>query len=201
MYKQNKLPYSFDSLEPYIDTHTLGLHYNKHQKKYLDKLNNLLEKNNYNYKYTLEELSNHITDFNIKDREDILFNLGGVINHNIYFESINPKQEKPNKYLENLINNKYGNYNNFKQEFKDKAMSLKGSGYTFLILKDKNIDIINLKNQDNPYYYNFIPLIGLDMWEHAYYINYENKKEIYIDNFFDIIDFNYANKKIETQLF
>lgn len=197
MYKLNELPYDYDELEPYIDTHTLGLHHNKHQQNYLNKLNKLLLKNNYNFIYPLEELSKHITDFNVSDREDILFNLGGVINHNIYFSSMNPKKCKPNVILNNMLIEKYNNYDNFKNEFKNKALSIKGSGYTFLVLdKNNNLDIINLNNQDNPYYYNLIPLIGIDMWEHAYYINYNNNKDLYIDNFFDVIDFSRANNII-----
>lgn len=194
MYKLENLPYEYDSLEPYIDTHTLGLHKNKHQKNYLNKLNELLIKNNYDFKYKLEELPKHINEFSEKDRENILFNLGGVINHNIYFKSMSPKKELPNNNLLKEINSKFGSYDNFKKKFKDKALSIKGSGYTFLVLKGNELDIVNLLNQDNPYNYNYIPIIALDMWEHAYYINYENKKDIYIDNFFEVIDFENANK-------
>ena len=85
-------------------------------------------------------------------------------------------------------------FNNFKDEFKKKAMSLKGSGYTFLVIDKNKLKIINLTNQDNPYYYNLIPLLAIDLWEHAYYLNYENKKDLYIDNFLEIIDFKEANK-------
>lgn len=192
MYKLQKLPYAYETLEPYIDTHTLGLHKNKHQQNYLNKLNELLIKNNYDFKYTIEQLPKHIDEF--KEKEDILFNLGGVINHDIYFNSISPNKEKPNDNLNKKIIQKYGSYGDFKKEFKSKALSIKGSGYTFLVLEGNELNIINLLNQDNPYNYDYIPLIGLDMWEHAYYINYENNKAIYIDNFFDIMDFKIANK-------
>ena len=197
MYKINDLPYDYDALEPFIDTHTLGLHYNKHQKNYLKKLNELLLKNNYNFKYSIEELTKYVSMFNDNDIEDILFNLGGVINHNLYFDSISPKKEEPNILLKNKINNNFGSYDNFKKLFKESALSLKGSGYTFLVLNNGNLKIVNLPNQENPYSYNLIPLITLDLWEHAYYINYENKKDLYIDNFFEIINFHKANKIIE----
>lgn len=193
MYKLKELPYEYDALEPYIDTHTLGLHYNKHQKKYLDNLNRLLQKNNYSFSYSLEELSRHINEFS-KDKEEILFNLGGVINHNIYFSSMSPKRVKPTGILLQKINDKYGSYEKFKNAFKEKALSLKGAGYTYLVLKNKELELIHLLNQDNPYNYNYIPIICIDMWEHAYYINYENYKEIYIDNFLEIVDFSEANK-------
>lgn len=194
MYKAKKLKYNYYSLEPYIDTHTLALHYNKHYKNYLDKLNLLLLKNNYDFRYSLEELSIHIDEFSLDDRNDILFNLGGVINHNIYFSSMSANKVEPNSLLMKKINDTFYNYDRFKKMFKEKALSLKGSGYTYLVLnKDNNLEIVNFSNQDNPYLYNLYPLIGFDMWEHAYYINYENKKDIYIDNFFDIIDFSSAN--------
>ena len=80
------------------------------------------------------------------------------------------------------------------KEFKTMALSLKGSGYTFLVLDGRKLKIVNLINQDNPYSYHYVPLIALDMWEHAYYLNYENKKDLYIDNFFDVISFAMANK-------
>lgn len=197
MYKINDLPYDYDALEPFIDTHTLGLHYNKHQKNYLKKLNELLIKNDYNFNYSIEELPKYVSMFNDDDIENILFNLGGIINHNLYFDSISPKKEEPNILLKNKINNNFGSYDNFKKLFKESALSLKGSGYTFLVLNNGNLKIVNLPNQENPYSYNLIPLITLDLWEHAYYINYENKKDLYIDNFFEIINFHSANEIIE----
>lgn len=196
MYKLEKLNYSYDELEPYIDSHTLGLHHNKHQQNYLKKLNELLIKNNYDFRYTLEELPKHIMEFNENDREDILFNLGGVINHNIYFKSISPNKELPSIFMNSLIINSFENYENFIKELKQKAMSLKGSGYTYLVLDKGKLKIINLFNQDNPYNYNLIPLLAIDLWEHAYYINYENKKDIYIDNLLEILDFKNANEII-----
>ena len=109
MYKRIDLPYLLQDLEPFIDIHTFGLHYYKHYQNYLNKLNELLIKNNYNYRYKLEELLFHINEFNIEDREDILFNLGGVINHNIYFLSIGYKnREKPIGRLLEYIDRKYG---------------------------------------------------------------------------------------------
>lgn len=196
MYKLEKLNYSYDELEPYIDSHTLGLHHNKHQQNYLKKLNELLIKNNYDFRYTLEELPKHIMEFDENDREEILFNLGGVINHNIYFKSISPNKELPSIFMNSLIINSFGNYENFIKELKQKAMSLKGSGYTYLVLDKGKLKIINLFNQDNPYNYNLIPLLAIDLWEHAYYINYENKKDIYIDNLLEILDFKNANEII-----
>ena len=99
MYKLSELPYDYDSLEPFIDTHTLGLHKNKHQKNYLNKLNELLVKNNYDFKYPIIELPFYINELNINNKEDIMFNLGGVINHDIYFYSMSKNKTSPNSRL------------------------------------------------------------------------------------------------------
>lgn len=196
MYKLDPLPYDYSDLEPFIDTKTLGLHHKKHQQTYLNKLNALLQKNNYMYNYSLVELLQHINEFNENDRENILFNLGGVINHNIYFRSISPKPRLPGHVLMGKIVKKYQSFEKFKDSFKKKALELKGSGYTFLVLDGNELNIINLKNQETPYSYNLIPLLGLDMWEHAYYLNYQNNKENYIDNFFNIVDFSIASRVV-----
>ena len=95
MYSLPKLPYLYQDLEPYIDTHTLGLHYNIHTKNYLNKLNELLNENKYDYRYNLNELIYHLDEFKPSIREDILYNLGGVLNHILYFNSMSPKIKKP----------------------------------------------------------------------------------------------------------
>lgn len=197
LYKLEKLPYRYEALEPFIDTHTLGLHHEKHEKNYLNKLNELLTKNNYKFNYELVELNFHLEEFNNEDQKDILFNLGGVINHELYFRSISPNKEKPNIFLQKKIEEDFGSMEEMKKRFKESALKLKGSGYTFLVIDEGKLKIVNLKNQKNPYYYNYIPLIGIDMWEHAYYLNYENKKELYIDAFLEIMDFKEANKIVE----
>lgn len=194
MYKLEKLSYSFSDLEPFFDTHTLGLHYHKHYQNYLNNLNKLLQKNNYNYKYSIIELTKHTSEFK-DDEANILFNLGGVINHNIFFKSISNVGVKPQANLLDKLNKTFNSFDNFKNEFIKSALSIKGSGYTFLCMdKDKNLKIVNFLNQDNPYSYNLIPLFAVDMWEHSYYINYENKKDIYLNNFFDVASFDFANK-------
>lgn len=197
MYKLQDLPFLYQDLEPYIDTHTVGLHHNKHERNYLNNLNNLLIKNNYHFNYNINELIYHINEFPIIDKENILFNLGGVLNHNLYWKSINPKKRlKPNMELKKDLEDKYSNIDNFLKKFKEKALELKGSGYTFLVLNNKNeLEIKNFKNQDLPQLLGYIPLFVIDMWEHAYYLNYKNNKSEYIDNFLQIADFSFANEK------
>ena len=195
LYQIYSLPYSTEALEPFIDTHTLGLHYQKHHKGYLKKLNDLLQKNNYQYQYPMELLKFHIDEFPQESQADILFNLGGVLNHIIYFQSMSSLQQEPNDFLQNKILNKFDSLDNFKKQFKESALKVKGSGYTYLLLdKNNNLLIKNYLNQDSPYFDELIPLLCIDVWEHAYYINYENKRDLYIDNFFEVMDFQYANQ-------
>ena len=163
---------------------------------YLNNLNKLLIKNNFDFKYNINELIYHINEFKKEDQENILFNLGGVLNHNLYWKSINPKKkQKPSMDLKNNLEKKYNSLEDFFKEFKDGALKLKGSGYTFLILNNNDeLEIINFKNQDLPQLQGYIPLFTIDMWEHAYYIKYENNKSEYIDNFLQISDFTFANE-------
>ena len=199
MYQKENLTYS--SLEPYISDRTLSIHYNNHYLKYLKNLNDLLIKENYNFKYTKEELFDHIDEFNISIRDKILFNLGGVVNHELYFYNIsNLKNNIPIGSIKKEIDKYYGNYETFKKEFKKMALELVGSGYTYLVInKNKELQIINMSNQESPYMYGMIPIIALDLWEHAYYLDYQNNKEKYIDTFFEIIDFNKINNLYEKE--
>ena len=199
MYKIKTLNYS--SLEPYIDNQTLDIHYNKHYKKYLDNLNKILDSINYDYKFNLKDLIKNINMFDESIRGEILYNASGVLNHELYFEilNINGKKIPTGKLLE-AINKKYGSFNNFVMEFITTSNNLKGSGFTFLVLNNNELEIINLPNQDNPYLYGMVPLIALDMWEHSYYLKYQNNKEQYIKNFFSIIDFNKIEEIYEKEI-
>ena len=194
MYESILLPYSYDSLEPFLSARTISIHYNKHYKNYLNNLNNLLNSVNYNYKYSKVDLIKHISDFPIEIRDDILFNLGGVINHELYFLGLGRKNNLPYDGILTAINKYYGSYDNFKIEFINTAKKLVGSGYTSLTIdKNNNLDIINTSNQETPYLYGLYPLITLDLWEHAYYLDYQNNKNAYIEAFFQNIDFSYIN--------
>lgn len=194
MYQLPQLPYLFQDLEPFIDTHTMGLHYYKHEQFYINKLNELLMYDNYDYRYNLGELLYHLNEFSERNREDILYNLGGVLNHNLYWKSMHPKRQKPFGSLKEQIKKQYGSFDRFKELFKESALKLKGSGYTFLVLdKNGNLDIINTFNQQTPLSLGLMPLFTIDMWEHAYYLNYKNEKKQYIDNFLEIADFANAN--------
>ena len=193
MYKKIKLNY--DSLEPVIDLQTLDLHYNKHYQKYLDNLNSLVG----NYSGSVIDIIKNIDAFPLNKRGEILYNAGGVYNHELYFKSMNNKPFTTNELVKALIL-KYGSLEKFQEEFIKVANKMVGSGYTFLVLKDNGFDIINMPNQENPYTYDMIPLLTLDLWEHAYYLKYYNNRNLYINNFFSIINFDNANEIYEKEI-
>ena len=192
-YKRITLDYK--SLEPYIDDRTLDLHYNAHYRNYTDKLNKYLNDINYDYKDSPEYLAKHIDILPMENRDKILFNLGGYLNHSLYFYNLTNKKKNIPIELLNLINKYFGSFSLFKEEFIDMAMEVKGSGYTFLVMdKNNKLRIINTSNQDTPYYYGFTPIMTIDVWEHAYYLKYTYLRKKYLENIFDIIDFDKVYK-------
>jgi len=201
MYTLNNIDYPYNALEPILSENTINIHHNKHHKKYLDNLNDLLNKNNYDYRYTKEELVNKIDIFPIQDRGNILFNLGGVLNHDLYFDIMGPNNHEIKGKFKDKVIKQYGSFNNFKNEFIKQTKFLVGSGYTFLVLnKENDLEIINTSNQETPYSYGLKPIMNIDLWEHAYYLDYQNNKDLYINNFFSIIDYDKVNNNYEKAL-
>lgn len=174
----------FNLSNTYLSNETIKMHKDIY-RNHLDNLNNLLLKNNYDYKYTKEELVNYIDIFPIKDRDDILYHLGGVLNHELYFSNMININDK----LKEKIKSQYGTLDNFKKEFIKQANYLVGSGYTFLVLnKENNLEIISLSNEETPYIYGLTPVLNIDLWEHSYYLDYKNDREKYINDYFKYID-------------
>lgn len=198
MYKMMNLPYSYNELEPDIWTEIVDIHYNKHHKKYFDNLIYFLNKENFDYNYPLEDLSKNINHFPLLSRGNILYNVGGVLNHNLYFLSLNKNQSLPTGKLLKKINTQWGSVSNFIKSFNERARLLVGSGYTFLAANTTDdLLILNMINQETPYTYNLLPLFNIDLWEHAYYLEYKNDRDSYINNFWNKANFQYASKKYE----
>lgn len=195
MYKEKPLKYSYDALEPFIDTRSLSLNYQKYYLKYLDKLNQLVPSPTED----LEKLVQNIDSYPFKDRGEILFYAGGVLNHELYFDSMSDKKNnQPVGKLKDKIDEQYGGYQTFQQQFKNVAKNLVGSGYTQLVVnKEKQLDILNVTNEETPYLYGLTPIMAIDLWEHSYYLNYQNRKDEYIDAFFEVIDYEKINEKYE----
>jgi len=195
MYKAKKLPFLYYQLEPTLSTKTNAYHYDKHYKAYLNNLNKIIVKNNISTNYELIDLYNHLAIINVEDRNDFLFNLGGVVNHDLYFESIKPGKELPDSNLLLAINNSFGSLDNMYNEIKNCTKELKGSGYLFLVTDNsKKLSLLITVNQDSPYLYGLKPLLCIDLWEHAYYLEYQNERNRYVEEMLKILNFSYANK-------
>ena len=189
MFNKIELKYNFKDLEPHIDKETMYTHYNKHYNTYTENLNNALE---------------HLPEFKDMDIISILKNIkednnyymairnngGGYLNHSMYFDMLTPKSTPlPNK-LEEKINEEFTNFDNFKSEIISKGLSHFGSGWVWVILENHKLKIITTNNQDNPYMFGQTPIMGIDLWEHAYYLKYKNLRKDYLENIFNIIDWN-----------
>ena len=189
MFNKIELKYDFKDLEPNIDEETMYTHYNKHYNTYTENLNNALE---------------HLPEFKDMDIISILKNIkednnyymaiknngGGYLNHSMYFDMLTPKSTPlPNK-LEEKINEDFTNFDNFKSELISKGLSHFGSGWVWVILENNKLNIITTNNQDNPYMFGQTPIMGIDLWEHAYYLKYKNLRKDYLENIFNVIDWN-----------
>lgn len=195
MYPVKALPYPYNGLEPQISSDTLHYHHDKHYQKYVDNLNKALE-NSQKKDMTVEEVVIHIDEFPIQERGAILFNAGGVLNHELYFNTMGDSNHVITGKFKEIIDEEFGNQTVFEKTYIEEAQKLVGSGYTFLVLnKEGKLEIINTSNQDTPYSYGLFPIMTIDLWEHAYYLDYQNRRDDYIKAFFQIVDY----QKVEEQ--
>ena len=187
-----KLQYDYDSLGSFIDGETMKTHYTKHYKGYVDKLNDEIEKVK-GPDLDLEEIIKKISKFNQKVKN----NGGGAFNHALFWKMLSPKPQKLEDPLLSKINKKFGSFDKFKEEFEEVAKTKFGSGWVWLILtKSNNLKIVTTSNQDNPLMNTEkdrgYPLLGLDLWEHAYYLKYKNQRDKYIHNFWKVVNWEFV---------
>ncbi|MBU0958497.1 MAG: superoxide dismutase [Nanoarchaeota archaeon] len=187
------LPYDYDSLEPYIDEETMKIHHDKHHKAYTDKLNVAIEGNKDLQNKSAEEILTNINEVPPEIKQAVINNGGGYVNHSFFWEILEKDKEFSGEIAE-AINSKFGGFEGFKEEFKKAATTLFGSGWTWLVLNKGELEIIQTKNQDSPLSLGKTPLIALDVWEHAYYLKYQNKRPDYIEAFFNVINWEKVNE-------
>ena len=192
-----KLPYSYSALKGFIDAETMNFHYNKHYKGYVDKLNAALSKKKHG-DLDLEKIVKNISRYDQVVRN----NAGGAFNHALFWNMLTPTPKKLTGELYNKITKQYGTFTSFKKKFETIAKERFGSGWVWLVLTSKNtLKIMSTPNQDNPLM-NVIegggfPLLGLDLWEHAYYLKYRNKRDEYISNFWKVVNWDFVTKMYE----
>ena len=190
-----KLNYSFDALEPHIDAKTMEIHYGKHHNGYTNNLNNAISGTELESK-TIEEILKNLDLDNMALRN----NAGGYFNHNLFWEIMGPNcGGNPSGEISEAINSNFNSFENFKEEFKKAAGTRFGSGWAWLcVLGDGKLEICSTPNQDNPLMENSCggnPILCLDVWEHAYYLNYQNRRPDYIEAFFSLINWDEVNSK------
>jgi Superoxide dismutase len=188
------LPYSYDALNPYIDTKTMELHHDKHLQTYVDNLNKILKDSGFQ-NLSLEQLIYNADKLPKDISEPVRNNAGGVYNHIFYFNGmINSPLKTPVGNLLNAINKEFGNFENFKKEFKNSAMSVFGSGYAWLVKDKGKLKIITTPNQNSPIEQWLCPILNIDVWEHAYYLKNYNVRSDYIENWFNVVNWEVAEK-------
>ena len=193
-YELPKLGYDYDALEPYIDAKTMEIHYSKHHKTYVDKLNAALEKHPELKKKKIEELLKDLNKIPEDIRTAVRNHGGGHLNHSFFWEILR-KDKEFNGQIKNKVEKTFGSFDEFKKKFAETAMNRFGSGWAWLILNEENeLEIMSTANQDSPLMEGKRPILGLDVWEHAYYLKWQSNRAGYIESFWNIINWDKVNE-------
>ena len=201
-FKLKSLPYDYDALEPFIDKETMHYHHDKHHLAYVNNLNKALENYPELHDKTLIWLLQNLENLPEAIQTAVRNNGGGVLNHNLFFDGMTPASSKaPVGRLAEAINRDFGSFENFKETFKKAALGRFGSGWAWLVSDENgNLKIVSTANQDVPMNLRVNPILEIDVWEHAYYLKYQNRRAEYIDNWFNVIDWNKAEELYNTPL-
>lgn len=190
------LPYAYDALEPSIDQETMKIHHNKHHKAYVDNANKLLANHPKLAEMSPEELIVHLDKAPKEIRDGLRNNVGGHINHSLFWKMMKPKGGgEPTGPLAEAITKKFGSVDNFKKAFAEAGAKRFGSGWAWLIVNKKgDLEVVSTGNQDNPLMTGGKPVLGMDVWEHAYYLKYQNRRADYISAWWDVVNWDFANE-------
>ena len=193
-----ELGFGYTDLEPHIDARTMEIHYSKHHNGYTNNLNNALDKANVSDQ-TIEEILTGLDMNNMAVRN----NAGGYYNHCLFWEILNPNNKQDlGGDLESAINSSFDSFDSFKEQFSKAAATRFGSGWAWLCAKDGKLEICSSANQDNPIMPSIgcggQPIMGIDVWEHAYYLNYQNRRADYVSAFFDVVNWRVVAEKFKN---
>ena len=192
-----QLNFSYDALEPHIDSRTMEIHHSKHHQGYTNKLNAALENIDLSFD-SIEDLLSKVDMKNMALRN----NAGGFYNHKLFWEIMTPSSNNEMSLeLKDSIEKSFGNFQEFKSQFSSAAASRFGSGWAWLCVKDGELEVCSSANQDNPLMPMIgcggTPILGIDVWEHAYYLNYQNRRPDYISAFFEVINWGVVSEKFD----
>ena len=187
------LPYAYDALEPYFDAKTMEIHHTKHHQTYVDKLNAALEGNESLLKASAEDLLKDLNAVPENIRTAVRNHGGGHANHSFWWKLLR-KDERYGGEIAKAIDSKFRSYDEFKDTFSNTAALLFGSGWTWLVYSNGELEIMTTPNQDSPLSQGKTPILGIDVWEHAYYLKYQNRRPDYISAFFNVINWEQVNE-------
>lgn len=197
------LPYSFSALEPHIDKATMKVHHDGHHAAYVEKLNAALEKRPEYHKYTPSQLLTMLNKLPQDLRPEVAHNAGGHLNHSLFWNYMTSKTGlKPSKTLAKVLTTAFGSFEGFKEQFNAAAKKVFGSGWAWLCYdrQSKKLVITTTANQDNPVSSGLEPILGLDVWEHAYYLKHQNKRVDYIQAFWNVINWPFIEEQYQKAL-
>jgi superoxide dismutase, Fe-Mn family len=191
-----QLPYAYDALEPHIDKETMNIHHTKHHNTYVTNLNNALEGNSELLAKSVEEVISNLDAVPEAARTAVRNNGGGHANHSLFWTILSPNGGgEPASELAEAINSKFGSYSSFKEEFAKAATTRFGSGWAWLVVNNGQLEVTSTPNQDSPLMEGKTPILGLDVWEHAYYLNYQNRRPDYIGAFWNVVNWDEVSKR------
>ncbi|TFD92526.1 superoxide dismutase [Jeotgalibacillus sp. R-1-5s-1] len=189
------LPYSYDALEPHFDKETMNIHHTKHHNTYVTKLNDALEGHDDLQAKSIDELVADLNSVPESIRTAVRNNGGGHANHSFFWKILSPNGGgEPTGDLASAINDKFGSFDKFKDEFAAAGAGRFGSGWAWLVVNNGELEVTSTPNQDSPLTDGKTPILGLDVWEHAYYLKYQNKRPDYINAFWSVVDWNAVDK-------
>lgn len=193
-----ELPYDYDALEPTIDKETMNIHHTKHHNTYVTNLNAALEGHSDLQDKSLEELISDLDSIPEEIRTAVRNNGGGHANHSFFWKIMSPNGGgEPTGELADKINETFGSFDQFKEQFEQAAAGRFGSGWAWLVLDNGELKITSTPNQDSPIMEGQVPLLGLDVWEHAYYLNYQNRRPDYASAFWNVVNWDEVAKNYE----
>ncbi len=193
-----KLDYEYSALEPHIDAKTMEIHHTKHHQGYVDKLNAALQETGLEDK-PVDELLKDLSQIPEDKKQAVINNGGGHSNHTLFWQIMTPNaKQNPEGTLAEAINQKFESFENFKEKFAEAAKTRFGSGWAWLVINEnKELEIISTQNQDSPLSQNKIPILSLDVWEHAYYLKYQNKRPDYIEAWWNVVNWDKVQELYE----
>lgn len=201
MYTLPQLPYAYEALEPHLDAKTMEIHHTKHHQAYVDKANAALEKVSDFQNLPVEELLRQIDDVPESVRQALINNAGGHANHSLFWQIMIPGgQEISSEFLQ-VINDNFGGLETFIDQFNEAAKGRFGSGWAWLVARpDNSLEVLSTANQDSPLMHDLTPVLGLDVWEHAYYLNYQNRRPDYVQAWWSVVNWKQVEENYKAAI-